>query len=421
MFGFRTFEYTRFLYKLKSPLPSKYIFFAAVYSTSYDLKSRMLNDSYRELADCFRSYIVTKATTSYIINSVICCIVNLILFFVGTFLNALVIYVFWRTPTLRFKVSYFMIMVLSTNDILVTTIVHPAHLIMSIGEIVGKPRCGYKAFYHIASIVLSGMSLLTFFVMNIERYLSVVHPIFHLRHVTKVRCILVCSVFWLSTIFGGPFAYIVNYNGQFILTFSAVVIILGTCYIYIAIFYIARKKRHAARHTRKKANANAFVVEDVGHTNTSISTSTGSTDAHSEVPLEGGKSERSVDNPNRVNKIKNESKSRSDQFSDINRQGASNSERDGENSKTISFLHDLQLAKMYLLVVFSSFVLNLPNAIGLALHHDRLHMVDGWVQSKIWTVTLVLMSSTVNCLIFFWANDRLRKEGRKVYKRIFGR
>ncbi|XP_028404294.1 uncharacterized protein LOC114526946 [Dendronephthya gigantea] len=378
----------------------------------------MLNDSYRELEDCFRSYIVTKATTSYIINSAICCTVNLILFFVGTVLNALVIYVFWRTPTLRFKVSYFMIMVLSTNDILVTTIVHPAHLIMSIAEMVGKPRCGYKAFYHIASIVLSGMSLLTFFVMNIERYLSVVHPIFHLRHVTKFRCIIVCSVFWLLTIFGGPFAYVVNYNGQFILTFAAVVIILGTCYIYIAIFYIARKKRHAARDKRKKANA--FVVEDVGHTNLSISTSTGTTE-NFEVPLENGKSDCPVDNPSHINDRINESNSKTDQFSDINSNSASPREKVQENSKTISFFHDLQLAKMYLLVVFSSFVLNLPNAIGLALHHDRLHVVDGWVQSKIWTVTLVLMSSTVNCLIFFWANETLRKEGRKVYKRIFQR
>ena len=344
----------------------------------------------RELEDCFRSYIVTKATKSYIINSIICCVVNLILFFVGTFLNALVIYVFWRTPTLRFKISYFMIMVLSLVDILVTTIVHPAFLVLSIAEIIGKSRCIYKTFYHIASLVLSGVSLWTFFFMNVERYLSVVHPIFHLRHVTKLRCLMVCSVFWIPMIFGSISAYVANYDGQNLVTSLAVFIIIGTCYVYIAIFYVARKRRRGLQQKRKKERSDTFVVEDSSHTNNVV---TESTDIRSESTL---------DKP--------------DPLSTMNNQ---DDEKETKSKKTVSYVHDLQLAKMYLLVVFTQFVLNLPNAIGLALNPDKLTTVDGWVQSKIWTVTLVLMNSTVNSLIFFWANGRLKKEGMKVCKRIF--
>ncbi len=347
----------------------------------------------RELEDCFRSYIVTKATKSYIINSIICCVVNLIFFFVGTFLNALVIYVFWRTPTLRFKISYFMIMVLSLVDILVTTIVHPAFLVMSIAEMIGKSRCVYKTFYHIASIVLSGVSLLTFFFMNIERYLSVVHPIFHLRHVTKLRCLMVCSLFWAPMILGGISAYVANYDGQNVVTSLAVIIIIGTCYVYIAIFYVARKRKRGLQHTGKKERSDTFVVEDSSHTINNVATE--STDTLSE---------NTIDKP--------------DPLSTMNNQ---DDEKEAKSRKTVSFVHDLQLAKMYLLVVFTQFVLNLPNAIGLALNPDKLTTVDGWVQSKIWTVTLVLMNSTVNSLIFFWANGRLKKEGRKVFKRIFKR
>ena len=367
--------------------------------------------SEKEVESCYRTYIVTKPTTSYIVNSVICCIVNLILCFVGTFLNALVVYVFWRTSKLRYKVSYFMIMVLSSVDLLVTLIVHPAHLVMSIAEIVGKPRCVYKAFYHIATIVLSGMSFLTFFVMNVERYLSIVHPIFHLRHVTKLRCLIVCSVFWSLTIFCGPVAYPLNLDVEFVITVMALIVMLGTCYIYIAIFYIARKRRRILqlneRRREKYKDSNVFVVagsipmDNIG--------SNSASDRRPDVGIE----ERNPENINRQNRVSTM----------INNENTLKRDRAGEkfSEKTISLLHDLQLAKMYLLVVFSGFVLNLPNAIGLALDPEWVKSVNGLVQSKIWTVTLVLMNSTVNSLIFFWANQRLRTEGWKVCKRLFRR
>ena len=366
--------------------------------------------SEKEVESCYRTYIVTKPTTSYIVNTVICCIVNLILCFVGTFLNALVVYVFWRTPKLRYKVSYFMIMVLSSVDLLVTLILHPAHLVMSIAEIVGKPRCVYKMIYHLATIVLSGMSFLTFFVMNVERYLSIVHPIFHLRHVTKLRCLIVSSVLWSLTIFCGPVAYPLRLNVQFVITSMALIVMLGTCYIYIAIFYIARKRRRMLQLNERKReeyeDSNVFVVANSTRTNNTGSNSV--SDRLSDVGIE----ERNPENINRQNRVS----------TIINNEKPLKRDRAGEKSKkTISFLHDLQLAKMYLLVVFSGFVLNLPNAIGLALVQDRVQSVNGLVQSKIWTVTLVLMNSTVNSLIFFWANEGLRKEGWKVCKRLLRR
>ena len=198
----------------------------------------------REVDDCLGAniYIVTKATTSYIANSIVRCIVNLVLCFVGSFFNALVVYVFWKTPRLRCKVSYFMIMLLSLIDFLVTLIVHPAHLLVTIAEITGKANCTYKSFYYIATMSLSGMSILTFFVMNIERYLSIVHPIFHLHRVTKLRCLVVCIMLWSLAIFCGLAAYPLSLNVQWLLVVGLVIVLLGTCYIYISIFNIARKK-----------------------------------------------------------------------------------------------------------------------------------------------------------------------------------
>ena len=345
-----------------------------------------------EVEDCYRTYIVTKPTTSYIINSIIGCIVNLVLCFVGSFLNALVVYVFWKTPRLRYKVSYFMIMLLSSIDVLVTLIVHPAHLVMSIAEIIGKPKCIYKMSYQIAAAVLSGMSFFTFFVLNIERYLSIVHPIFHLQSVTKLRCLLVCIMFWSLAIFCGPIAYPLSLNTDLAITVSALVVICGTFYIYFSIFYFGRRQRKGSQPKvrRREGNSDRFLVEDSIH----------------------------ADNMSSCNAPEPLLNLNPDDPVSVNTSSMSQNVLKRDEIKTVSLQHNLQLAKMCLLVVLISFALNLPNAIIFAMFPDRVKAVDGLVQSKIWTLTLVLMNSTVNCLVFFWANERLRKEGRKVCKRL---
>ena len=137
-----------------------------------------LTNSYSSVEDCYKTYIVLLPTKSYIINSSIGCVINIILALAGTFLNLLVVCVFWKTPKLRSKVSYFTIMVLSCIDMCVGIIVHPLHVLSSVSEMTESSKCVYKMFYQTSAVIISGMSYLTFFVMNIERYLSIVHTIF---------------------------------------------------------------------------------------------------------------------------------------------------------------------------------------------------------------------------------------------------
>ena len=355
----------------------------------------------REVENCYRSYFVTKPTSSYIANSIIGCIVNLALCFIGSFLNGLVIYVFWKTPKLRFKVSYFMIMLLSSNDLLVTLIVHPAFLMNSITEIVGRASCVYKTFYHVATIVLCLMSVVTFFVMNVERYLSIVHPIYHIKHVTKRGCLIACLAVWLPIITMTPVAYVLNWKVQAVITVLAVIVVAGTCYIYIAIFCIARRKRREPKLDGKKRveNPNA---EKSAHNNVTLSDI---------VPESLSDKEGENTRPENVDK----------QNSSSNQNTLQSDTAEKKPSKTMTFLQDLQLAKIYFVVVFTTFTLNFPNALVLALFQDWVHTVNGLVQANIWTVTLVLFSSTINSLIFFWGNMTLRKEGLKVCKRLLRR
>ena len=219
-------------------------------------------------------------------------------------------------------------------------------------------------FYQTSAVMLSGMSYLTFFVMNIERYLSIVHPFFHNAHVTRRRCLLFSSLLWLVCIVIG-IAPIFNLNIQAVVTFLAVIVLIGTFFIYISIYYVARKRRNFGQSTTRQAEVSV-------------------TDAQRpkpELPAERGKPTE-------------------------------------HSNKAVSFLHDLVLAKMYFVVVACNFLLNLPNAIVLAVYTERIKTVDDVVQMKIWTVTLVAMNSTANCIIFFWGNKKLRSEGWKICKKL---
>ena len=317
-----------------------------------------------EIESCFMTYIVRKPTTSYIINSIFGCIVNAILAILGTFLNALVVAVFWKTPKLRNKVAYFMIMLLSCIDMCVTIIVHPFHLVNSIAEITQTSKCIYKMVYQTSAVMLSGMSYLTFFAMNIERYLSICRPFYHMRNVTKERCFILSACLWLICI-GTGIAPIFGMNIQFFVTALAVFVLGGTFFIYISIYKVAKKGRNSKLRSSSRTGQDAFSI--------TIEETTSARESHDST----------------------------------------------RKKKKVSFFHDLQLAKMYVVVVFSTILLNLPNALVLALSSERVEYLDGVVQAKIWTLSLVAMNSTFNSLVFFWANERLRSEGWKLYKRFF--
>ncbi|XP_028403650.1 cannabinoid receptor 1-like [Dendronephthya gigantea] len=313
---------------------------------------------------CFMTYIVRKPTTSYIVNSVFGILVNAILAILGTFLNALVVAIFWQTPKLRNKVTYFMIMLLSCVDICVTIIVHPTNLLNSIAEITQNPKCAYKMVYQTSAVMLSGMSYLTFFVMNVERYLSVCRPFFHMKSVTKERCFILCAVLWLIGI-GTAIAPIFGADIQFFVTAMALLVLAGTFFIYLSIYRVANKGRESRLRSANRGGQEAYSV-------TIEETTSALESRHSTRP-----------------------------------------------KKTISLFHDLQIAKMYVIVVCTTLLLNLPNALVLALFSDRVETLNGVVQSKIWTLTLVSMNSTLNSLIFFWANGRLREEGWRLCKKVF--
>ena len=79
-----------------------------------------------------------------------------------------------------------------------------------------------------------------------------------------------------------------------------------------------------------------------------------------------------------------------------------------------TLLKEVKLAKTCFCIVACCFILYLPNGIILGIHTEQTRTLNTLVHIKVWTTSLVTINSTVNCLIFVWAN----REFRQAWKRV---
>ena len=301
------------------------------------------------LEECVLSFIVHLPSSSYISNAIAAAVVNIILAIAGTILNSFVLYIFWKSPKLRSKLSAFAIMLLCSIDLGVGTVVHPLFALKSI-TMLDSPKCVYMVAYSIAILFFSGISGCTLFIINIERYFAIIHPFFHRIHFTKRRFVLTWVFFWFFVIFVMVCYVYIGFVAEVISVIILCIIVFTSLFTYVAIYVVARK------------------------------TMLKKTSIHSN----------------------------SDQKSREN---------------VMSFLRELKMAKTYLMVVSLCFLCNLPtivvSGIGNILNHDHKTPYASVVNALDWTNTLTSMNSTLNCLIFFWGNRELRKEGSKILKKRF--
>ena len=106
---------------------------------------KAVNDS--NIENCLLSYLVHSPSITYMINSVVSCVVDAIFAVVGILLNSFVLFTFWKSTKLKKKIAYFLIMVLSSIDLGVGLIVQPLYLVQSVAEIRGTPDCLHRTAY----------------------------------------------------------------------------------------------------------------------------------------------------------------------------------------------------------------------------------------------------------------------------------
>jgi hypothetical protein len=181
---------------------------------------------------------------SGIFSVVFLCILNIIFMVAGIFLNSVVIISLWRSPQLRKKRCYFMILVLSCFDLAVVTIAHPLLIVSTIYFSQGEINEIFKATKKSIFFVVCASSMFALFTLNVERFLALTRPFFHQASVTKTR-LLCFQAFWTVTIVGlSPLVY---FNLEIIVDTYASVAVLSLLFLFTysnyKIFIIAKSKR----------------------------------------------------------------------------------------------------------------------------------------------------------------------------------
>ncbi|XP_028399991.1 uncharacterized protein LOC114523312 [Dendronephthya gigantea] len=178
------------------------------------------------------------------------CTVNVFFTVVGVFLNTLVILCLLKSSQLQKKLCYFMLMVLSLFDLFAVVTNHPMLIIYSIVWMIEDyERLGTLYTYVDITDIFLGFSLLTLLVMNLDRYLAIVYPLFHRTSVTRRRLVVFLAIFLLFEVIlaGISIDNLVISDGMATLIFATVVS-PPLFFINYKLFIVARKisKRTAA-------------------------------------------------------------------------------------------------------------------------------------------------------------------------------
>ena len=298
---------------------------------------------------CLENIVMVRSpSSSYLKSSIAVCILNVIFGIVGTFLNTLVLFVFLKSKKMRQKTSYFSIMILSATDLIVVTSVPAMFLVSSIPEIRGTPQCFSRICFLIVIKTTPLLSVTSLVIMNIERYLAIVHPILHRTSVTKGKIIFAFIVIGFIFVTCAAINFAWNSIGLLIYSVGGFIICSITLFQYVTIFYIARKALFR-----------------------------------------------------RVTKFSNE---------------------ETNMSNIRSNLCDLKLARTCFFIVFLCFICYLPIAIITGVWQHFFPNKETWnalFNCILWFAPLIAMNGTLNCLIFFWGNRELRKQGWKLVRNCF--
>ena len=178
-------------------------------------------------------------------NHVLCLIYNIIQTFLIIVLNYAAIQAFYKSSQLRRKTTFFIVMVLSANDLVIGLVVEPLFLIHLGREISGNENCFVFLSFVVTNRLVLSFSMITFLALNFEIYLSVIYPIFHKTKVTNRRILYLLIVLWsLFIINQYLFVFIFSKNTvPLILTSTMTFAILALVFMHVRIFVTVYKRR----------------------------------------------------------------------------------------------------------------------------------------------------------------------------------
>ncbi|CAB3978752.1 translation initiation factor IF-2 [Paramuricea clavata] len=153
---------------------------------------------------------------------------------------------------------HFLIYVQSLNDLGIGVIASPLYSILVASELVGSPNCDVFLAFYIIFYTTVGFSVVILSAMNLERYASIVHPVYHRNKVTKRK--LLIYVFSFSALFLCVSLASLVLSENILSKFSGYVFLLhfvSTVWLYTRIFLVgkAQLKRSEPRLNAPQGNA----------------------------------------------------------------------------------------------------------------------------------------------------------------------
>ena len=169
-------------------------------------------------------------------------------------LNFITIATFRSSTQLQKKACHFLIFVQSCHDFSIGLIVLPLFSIVIAGELVGSTNCALFFTFYIIFFTTSGFSVVILSAMNLERYASIVHPVYHRNSVTKLKLlgyiISLCAVFVFVSLASVRFgrAVLAKFVGYVFLSHF-----FSTVYFYTRIFLVGKAQltKSKPRHVRQ--------------------------------------------------------------------------------------------------------------------------------------------------------------------------
>ena len=187
----------------------------------------------------------------YIITLTIC----ICLLLSTVILNALTVLTIRTSPLLRKKVCYFAVMLQSVIDLAIGLILFPTVIVLLVHEMTGFLDCILLDIITMMGCLLYLYSVTALSVLNIERYLGVLYPLFHKAKVTKKR---ISKSFALTSLAHTVIILIVNLSfskvGRYYIGGNTVFLIVMTVFVYIRIYCCGARKvpsRVTAENTPK--------------------------------------------------------------------------------------------------------------------------------------------------------------------------
>lgn len=284
------------------------------------------------------------------------CVLNGIIFLFGISSNSIIIFTFWRSPHLKENVLHFLVMILSSVGCVASVLCNLTFTVRLASETTGLKECWLHFVQKRVTIATSIFSMSTITAINIDRYLSVLHPHYHRTKFTKSKLLVVVKLVWLICVI---FIALSFYSQAALAIFSkaaTVVFIMLTIYCYARITWVAI-------YTKRKSDKRSMPVQ-VGE-------------------VSGTRREQSV----------------LDQMSRL--------------------VKEIKSAKTCFFIVTCYIVCYMPMVILKAISPtEKLSRFTAHIAST-WCLTLVMCNSSLNSFIFFWRNGQLRNESKRQFLKTF--